>query len=109
MCSASPGETERGFQMRVNKMIAAATLPAMLASPVVAANPAASLSLRGSPDESAATADSSSAAAQPEAVPAAAAGGIPTALILGGLAVVLIVVGAVALGSGHHNTHPASA
>jgi hypothetical protein len=32
-----------------------------------------------------------------------------TALIIGGLAVVLVIVGAVALGSGHHGSSPASA
>ena len=95
--------------MRVTKMIAAATLPAMIASPVGAANPAASLSLRGDTSgSSVATDDSAAAAAQP-AMYAAAAGGVPTGLLIGGLAVVLIVVGAVALGSGHHNSHPASA
>ena len=38
--------------MSVKKMIAAATLPAMIASPVIAAsdNPASSLSLRGDSD-----------------------------------------------------------
>ncbi len=95
--------------MRVNKMIAAATLPAMIASPVGAANPAASLSLRGDTSETAAKADNSSAAdAQPAAYPAAA-GGIPSGLLIGGIAAVLIIVGAVALGSGHHNRNPASA
>lgn len=95
--------------MRVNKMIAAATLPAMIASPASAANPAASLSLRGDSSESSATADNPATAdAQPVAYQAAA-GGIPSGLLIGGLAIVLIVVGAVALGSGHHNSHPASA
>ena len=56
--------------MRVNKMIAAATLPAMVASPVAAANPAASLSLRGEATESAASHEATAAAAaQPEAAP----------------------------------------
>jgi len=95
--------------MRVNKMIAAATLPAMIASPVGAANPAASLSLRGDTSETATSTDNSAnAEAQPIAYQTAA-GGISSGLLIGGLAIVLIVVGAVALGSGHHNSHPASA
>jgi|GraSoiStandDraft_43_1057313.scaffolds.fasta_scaffold1313457_1 hypothetical protein len=96
--------------MRVTKMIAAATLPAMIASPVAAANPAASLSLRGDSGEAAKTADESTvAAAQAEAVPAAGAGISSSALLIGGLAVIAVVIGAVAMGSGHHNSHPASA
>jgi hypothetical protein len=96
--------------MRVTKMIAAATLPAMIASPVAAANPAASLSLRGDSGETAKTADESTvAAAQAEAVPAAGPGISSTALLIGGLAVIAVVIGAVAMGSGHHNSHPASA
>lgn len=97
--------------MRVNKMIAAATLPAMIASPVAAANPAASLSLRGDVNESATSTtndDSAAAASQPDGAPAAF-GGVSTGLLVGGLAVVLVVVGAIALGSGHHNSNPASA
>jgi hypothetical protein len=81
----------------------------MIASPVGAANPAASLSLRGDTSETATRADNSSTAdAQPAAYPAAA-GGIPSGLLIGGIAVVLIVVGAVALGSGHHHRNAASA
>lgn len=96
--------------MRVSKMIAAATLPALMASPVAAANPAASLSLRGESSEAAKTADGSSvAAAQAEVLPAAGAGISSTALLIGGLAVIAVVIGAVAMGSGHHNSHPASA
>ena len=94
--------------MRVNKMIAAATLPAMIASPVAAANPAASLSLRGDSGETATTTETTSAAVAQSEAGAPAAGISSTALIVGGLAVVLVVVGAIALGSGHHST-PASA
>jgi hypothetical protein len=100
--------------MRLNKVIAAATIPAMVASPVAAANPAASLSLRGDASESAGsseatagTTESAVAAAQPYA--AEGAGGISTPLLIGGLAVLLVVIGAVALGSGHHGSTPASA
>lgn len=94
--------------MRVSKMIAAATLPAMIASPVGAANPAASLSLRG--DTSATSNDSNAAASATLAeVAPATAGGIPSGVLIGGLVVVLVVAGAIALGSGHHNSHPASA
>lgn len=101
--------------MRLNKVIAAATIPAMVASPVAAANPAASLSLRGdsgdaagSGDATAATAETAAAAAQPYAAEGAA-GGISSPLLIGGLAVLLVIIGAVALGSGHHGSHPASA
>lgn len=93
--------------MRVSKMIAAATLPAMIASPVGAANPAASLSLRG--DTSATSNDSNAASATLAEVAPATAGGIPSGVLIGGLVVVLVVAGAIALGSGHHNSHPASA
>jgi len=96
--------------MRVTKMIAAATLPAMIASPVAAAaNPAASLSLRGDSSETATSGDTAATAAQPEAVAPAAAGIGSTTLLIGGLAVVLVVLGAVALGSGHHGSMAASA
>lgn len=95
--------------MRVNKMIAAATLPAMVASPVAAANPAASLSLRGEATESAASHEATAAAAaQPEAVPVAESAGLSsTALLVGGLVVIAVIAGALALG--HHSSHPASA
>ena len=93
--------------MRLKKIVAAATLPAMMASPVAAANPAASLSLRG---------DASEAAAAPAAEQSAEASsygggsGLSTPVLIGGLAIVLIIIGAVALGSGsNHDNHPASA
>ena len=98
--------TGKGSSMRLKKVVAAATLPAMIASPVAAANPAASLSLRGEASESA----SAPAAAQAE--PGSYAGGsaLSTPMIVGGLAIVLIIIGAVALGSGgHHDNTPASA
>jgi hypothetical protein len=101
--------------MHLKKVIAAATIPAMVASPVAAANPAASLSLRGdsneaagSSDSTAATAETAAAAAQPYAAEGAA-GGISSPLLIGGLALALVIIGAVALGSGHHGSHPASA
>ena len=87
--------------MRFTNLIAAAALTGMLASQAIASNPAASLSLRG--DE----AQASAGAAGPSA--AAAEGGLgSTPFLLGGLALALIVVGAVALGS-HHDSAPASA
>jgi hypothetical protein len=86
--------------MRSTKLIAAAALPGLMASPVAAANPAASLSLSG-------------AAVQAEApAPAAAAastGFLATPLLLGGLVLVVVVVGALALGSNHSDSTPASA
>jgi hypothetical protein len=97
--------------MSLKKVIAAATIPAMVASPVAAANnPAASLSLRSESSESA---DTTAAAApaeigQPGAAYAAGSG-LSSPLIIGGLAVLLVVIGAVALGSGHHGMHSASA
>jgi hypothetical protein len=98
--------------MSVKKVIAAATLPAMMASPVVAAtdNPAASLSLRGDSGES--TAAETAQYSQPIPVPPAEpaqAGGIPSYVLIGGAVVALVIIGAVVLGSGHHNNHPASA
>jgi hypothetical protein len=99
--------------MRLKKVIAAATIPAMVASPVAAANPAASLSLRGdasgSGDSSTATATAAAAAAAAQPYDAAGASGLSSPLIIGGLAVLLVVIGAVALGSGHHGMHSASA
>jgi hypothetical protein len=92
--------------MRMKKLVAAATLPAMIASPVAAANPAASLSLRGEVSESGAS------AAAPVGQSEAAGGGesyISTPLIIGGIAVLLIIIGAVALGHDHNDSHPASA
>jgi hypothetical protein len=97
--------------MSLKKVIAAATIPAMVASPVAAANnPAASLSLRGDSTQS----GDSTAAAAPAATPQsdvgyAAGSGLSSPLIIGGLAVLLVVIGAVALGSGHHGMHSASA
>jgi hypothetical protein len=84
--------------MRSTKLIAAAALPGLMASPVAAANPAASLSLSG-------------AAVQAEAPAAAAAstGFLATPLLLGGLVLVVVVVGALALGSNHSDSTPASA
>ena len=93
--------------MRLKKIVAAATLPAMMATPVAAANPAASLSLRGDSNEAGETA--ASAATQADAGSYAGGSSISTPLLLGGLAIVLIIVGAVALGSGHNDNHPASA
>jgi hypothetical protein len=98
--------TGKGFPMRLKKVVTAATLPAMIASPVAAANPAASLSLRGEASEAAA------APAATQAEPGSYAGGsaLSTPMIVGGLAIVLIIIGAVALGSGgHHDNTPASA
>lgn len=97
--------------MRLKKVIAAATIPAMVASPVAAANPAASLSLRSSGESgetAAATAATATAAAQPYGA-AESGGGISSPLLIGGLAVLLVIIGAVALGSGHHGSSPASA
>ncbi len=89
--------------MRFTRLIAAAALPGVMASPVVAANPAASLSLRGD----AAEADTS--VTEPVAAAPTAAGFASTPMLLGGLALVLIVVGAVALGGSHSDNTPASA
>lgn len=94
--------------MSVKKLIAAATLPTMVASPVVAANPAASLSLRGDSGETASNSDEAPAAGYPTAE-AVQKAGMSTGMLVGGLVVVLVVVGAVALGSGHHGSSPASA
>lgn len=99
--------------MRLNKVIAAATIPAMVASPAAAANPAASLSLRSDSTEATGTTESSSTT-QPAAQAAQSdagywsGGGVSTPLIVGGL-VLLVIVGAVALGSGHHGSSAASA
>jgi hypothetical protein len=99
--------------MSLKKVIAAATIPAMVASPVAAANnPAASLSLRGDSGESGDAAGTTAAA--PAAIGQydgayAAGSGLSTPLLIGGLAVLLVVIGAVALGSGHHGSRPASA
>ena len=97
--------------MRLNKMVAAATIPAMVASPAVAANPAASLSLRGDSSEATGHSETSSAAAAEAAqsdAAYAAGSGLSTPLIVGGI-VLLVVIGAVALGSGHHGSRAASA
>ena len=89
--------------MRSSKFIAAAALPGLVASPLVAAtNPAASLSISGA----------ASQANAPTPVPAAApagAGFLSTPMLIGGLALILVVVGAVALGSNHSDSTPASA
>jgi hypothetical protein len=97
--------------MSLKKVIAAATIPAMVASPVAAANnPAASLSLRGTSSQSGDTAAASAPAAIGQSDAAYAAGsGLSSPLIIGGLAVLLVVIGAVALGSGHHGMRSASA
>ena len=88
--------------MRSTKFIAAAALPGLMASPVAAANPAASLSLSGA-------AVQAQAPAPVPPVAAASSGFLSTPLLLGGLALVLVVVGAVALGSNHRDSTPASA
>jgi hypothetical protein len=89
--------------MRSSKFIAAAALPGLVASPLVAAtNPAASLSISGA----------ASQANAPTPVPTAApasAGFLSTPMLIGGLALILVVVGAVALGSNHSDSTPASA
>jgi hypothetical protein len=98
--------------MRLKKVIAAATIPAIVASPVAAANPAASLSLRGDSTEASGSSEAATTAAATAAQPYAAAeagSGISTPLLIGGLAVLLVVIGAVALGSGHHGMNAASA
>lgn len=98
--------------MRVKKMIAAATLPAMIASPVIAAsdNPASSLSLRGDSDAAGQPAQSEPPAPIPvPPVEAASTGGIPTALLIGGVVIAAVIVGALVLGHNSNNNHPASA
>lgn len=93
--------------MRMKEVIAAATIPAMVGSPAVAANPAASLSLRGESSDAGASA-AAATVAQSEAAGEVGSGGVSPTLLLGGLALVLVIVGAVALGSGHHGSHAAS-
>lgn len=87
--------------MRSTKLIAVAALAGLLAAPVAAANMAASLSL------------SAAATQTPPPAPgaAAASGGAlgSSAVLLGGLALVGVIVGAVALGSSHRDSRPASA
>jgi len=100
--------------MSLKKVIAAATIPAMVASPVAAANPAASLSLRGDSAESTGSGDSAaatsdSAAALQSYAAEGAGAGISTPLLIGGIVVLAVIIGAVALGSGHHGSNPASA
>jgi len=92
--------------MSLKKIVAAATLPAMMASPVAAANPAASLSLRGDAGEAATahTAESGDSSSY-----GSGGSSLSTPVLVGGLAIALIIIGAVALGSGHHDNHPASA
>jgi hypothetical protein len=87
--------------MRLTKLIAAAALPGAMASPVVAANPAASLSLHSE------AAQANTTSAEPAAVAPTAGGFASTPLLIGGLAAILIIVGAIALG--HHDSTPASA
>jgi hypothetical protein len=97
--------------MRMKEVIAAAAIPAMVASPAAAANPAASLSLRGDSNDSGGGATAASTAeetAQPDAVADVANGGISPTILLGGLAIVAVIIGAVALGSGHHGMRAAS-
>jgi hypothetical protein len=89
--------------MRTNKFIAAAVLPGLMAAPVAAANPAASLSLSG------AAAQAEPPAPVPPVAAATTGGFLSTPVLLGGLALVLVVVGAVALGSNHRDSTPASA
>jgi hypothetical protein len=93
---------QKGIAMRSNRFIAAAVLPGLMASPVVAANPAASLSLSGAAVQPAAPAPSAPVAA-------ASSGFLSTPVLIGGLALILVVVGAVALGSNHRDSTPASA
>ena len=88
--------------MRSKKLIAAAVLPGLIATPVVAANPAASLSLNG------AAVQSAPPAPVPPITPAAA-GGVSSTLLLGGLALILVIAGALALGGNHKDSTPASA
>jgi hypothetical protein len=101
--------------MGVKKMIAAATLPALIASPVLAAgddNPASSLSLRGEAGDANSIGDQSTPPPQPVPIPpieSASAGGISSYVLIGGAVVALVVVGAVVLGSRHNNSKPASA
>ena len=97
--------------MSVRKVIAAATLPAMIASPVAAAgdNPAASLSLTGESSHSAADEASQDAQVPIPPIEAAQTGGISSYVLIGGAVVALVVIGAVVLGSNHHNSTPASA
>lgn len=89
--------------MRSSKYIAAAVLPGLMGSPLVAAaNPAASLSLTGTAVQ----------AEAPTPAPAAAAASgsfLSTPMLIGGLALIAVVVGAVALGSNHRDSTPASA
>jgi hypothetical protein len=84
----------------------------MVASPAAAANPAASLSLRGDSTEASGSAETSAAlpAAETAQSDTAYAGGagLSSPLIIGGL-VLLVIIGAVALGSGHHGSTSASA
>ena len=97
--------------MSVRNVIAAATLPAMMASPVVAAgdNPAASLSLRGESSRSAADEANQDAQVPIPPIEAAQSAGISSYVLIGGAVVALVVIGAVVLGSSHHNSTPASA
>jgi hypothetical protein len=86
--------------MRFTSLIAAVALTGLMASSAIAANPAASLSLRGD--------DAQANTSPTEPVAAATAGGaVSTPLLLGGLALILAVIGAVALG--HNDSTPASA
>lgn len=86
--------------MRLTRLIAAAALPGLIAAPAMAANPAASLSLGG------AAVQSEPPAPVPPAAPASGGGISRPFLIFGGLALILVIAGAVALGSGNHT--PAS-
>jgi hypothetical protein len=90
--------------MRLTKLIATAALPGLIASPVIAANPAASLSLSG-----AAVQSEPPASAPVPAVDAASSGFVSAPLVLAGVALALVIVAAVALGSNHHDSTPASA
>jgi hypothetical protein len=94
--------------MRMKEVIAAATIPAMVSSPAAAANPAASLSLRGESTEAGSPAATPTIGDSDAAQDLGGGGGISPALLVGGLALVLVIVGAVALGSGHHGSRPAS-
>ena len=86
--------------MRFTRLIAAVALTGLMASSAIAANPAASLSLRGD--------DAQANTSPTEPVASATEGGtVSTPLLLGGLALILVIIGAVALG--HNDSTPASA
>jgi hypothetical protein len=87
--------------MRLTRLIAAAALPGVMASQVVAANPAASLSLHSE------AAQANTYPTEPDTAAPKTGGFVSTPLLLGGLAAILVIVGAIALG--HNDSTPASA